>query len=114
LRTQARRERFAIAVVLVALALPLVRRRVPRNRWYGVRLPESFASDEAWFDINAYGGRCLMIFGAVVAVTAATGSQVSRAHWSTYNWSALGVIGGALMVLVVVVLRYARHRWPRR
>jgi hypothetical protein len=104
---------FAVAVALMALALPLVRRRVSRNRWYGVRLPESFASDEAWFDINAYGGRGLLMFGAVVAATAVVGSRISRAHWSLYNLSALAIIGGALALFVVAVLRYARRRWPR-
>ncbi len=31
------------------------------NHFYGVRFPQSFKSDEAWYEINAYGGKALLI-----------------------------------------------------
>jgi hypothetical protein len=43
--------------VSLGLSLPLVARRVKRNPLYGVRFHESFASDEAWFAINHFGGQ---------------------------------------------------------
>jgi len=42
-----------------ALSIPLVRGQVGRNPFYGARFPESFASDEAWYAINRFGGRRL-------------------------------------------------------
>ena len=44
------------------LSLPLVRGRVARNPLYGVRFPQSFASEDAWYAINRYGGRQLCLW----------------------------------------------------
>jgi hypothetical protein len=46
-------------LVSLALALPLIAKRVGRNALYGVRFRESFESDEAWFAINHFGGQRL-------------------------------------------------------
>ena len=46
----------------IALRLPLMNRKVKMNRWYGVRIPKSFQSEENWFKINEYGGRQLVIW----------------------------------------------------
>lgn len=51
----------AIALVLAGGSLPLILRKVPMNRVYGVRFPQSFRSQEAWYEINAYGGKALLI-----------------------------------------------------
>lgn len=103
---------FVAAAIVVLIAQPLIRRKVPRNRWYGVRIPASLASDEAWFDINAYGGRALLPLGGLLAVTASVGAFVPRAHWVTYNQVALVVIGAGLATFLFVVLRYAKRRRP--
>ncbi len=103
---------FVAAAIAVLVAQPLIRRKVPRNPWYGVRIPASLASDEAWFDLNAYGGRALRLFGVLLATTATAGLCVPRAHWVTYNLVALVVIGAGLATCVFVVLRYAKSRRP--
>src|SRR4051794_40975364 len=46
-------------LLCIGLAIPLVRGRVGRNAFYGVRFPQSFESDEAWFAINRFGGKRL-------------------------------------------------------
>lgn len=104
---------FVAAAIVVLLAQPLVRRKVPRNRWYGVRIPASLASDEACFDINAYGGRSLQLFGALLATMAAAGACVPRAHWVIYNLVALVVSGAGLATFLFVVRRDANGRRPR-
>lgn len=48
-------------ILIVALAIPLVRGRIRRNHFYGVRLSQSFQSDDAWFAINRFGGQRLII-----------------------------------------------------
>ncbi len=49
-------------LVIFGLSIPLVRGKIPRNSLYGVRLPQSFQSDEAWFAINRFGGRRLLVW----------------------------------------------------
>ncbi len=60
---------IACALMIIGVSIPLVKRKIKMNRWYGVRLKKSFESDENWYEINAYGGRQLIIWSlALIAV----------------------------------------------
>ena len=50
--------------LLMVAGLPLVFQLVPPNRWYGFRLPGAMVSPEAWYQINALGGK--MLIGSMV------------------------------------------------
>lgn len=102
---------FAALVAIVA-AVPLLGRRVKMNHWYGVRVPAAFVSEEAWLDINRYGGRLLLWWGMVIAATAAAGAFLEKKDWSTYNWTALVIIMGGLVFVVARILRYAQKHKP--
>jgi uncharacterized membrane protein len=56
-------------VGIILVCLPLLFDLVPRNPWYGVRVREAFASDEAWYAVNRLGGAALI--GACVVWIAA-------------------------------------------
>ena len=50
------------------LAIPLVLERIPRNKWFGFRLPSALASDAAWYAANTMlGGLILQASGIGVA-----------------------------------------------
>ena len=54
---------WSIAGLLcIVLAVPLVRGQVGRNALYGVRFPQSFQSDDAWFAINRFGGKRMIVW----------------------------------------------------
>ena len=53
------------AILLVLLAVPLWLRRVPPNRFYGVRTRATLADEERWYDVNAHSGRDLALAGAL-------------------------------------------------
>jgi uncharacterized membrane protein len=57
-------------LLLVALGWPLARRRVAPNRWYGLRVPATFADDRVWYEANAVAGRDMMLLGSVLGVAA--------------------------------------------
>lgn len=96
------------ALLAIVLAVPLMRRKVGMNMWYGVRIPASFASEKEWLRINEYGGRQLLLWGLVLAGTATVGMFVGREHWVTYNWVSLAVALGGLALAATRVLRFAR------
>lgn len=50
----------AIALLIIGLSIPLVRRKIKMNSLYGVRLTKSFVSDENWYAINHYGGKAMI------------------------------------------------------
>jgi hypothetical protein len=55
-------------LLCIALGIPLARGHVGRNALYGVRLPQSLQSDEAWFAINRFGGKRLIVWSLPLIV----------------------------------------------
>jgi uncharacterized membrane protein len=55
-----------VGFVIIGVSLPLVKRKIKRNHWYGIRIPEAFKSEERWLEINQYGGHLMIRLGVVV------------------------------------------------
>jgi uncharacterized membrane protein len=63
---------MAAAGLAVSLsAIPLIIGRVPRNRWYGFRLPSTLADDRVWYQANREMGWFLMGVGLLPCLLAA-------------------------------------------
>lgn len=99
---------LAVAALAVVSAVPLVGGWVRMNCWYGVRVPEAFASERRWLEINRYGGCLLLAWGAVLGAIAVAGAFVPRKHWKAYNWASLIFIAGGLLAAIAAIARYAR------
>lgn len=54
------------ALLAIALAVPLLRRRIGRNALYGIRFAKSFQSDQLWYDINEYGARRMILWSVLL------------------------------------------------
>ena len=88
----------ALGLALAALGWPMATRRVGPNRWYGVRLPATFADQQVWYDANAVAGRDMIVLGAVIVVVAVAlprltdvgdgpTSESAPAFWESAPWS---------------------------
>jgi SdpI/YfhL protein family len=53
----------AIGPVLILLSVPLMLRWVPRNRFYGLRIPSTLRNESVWYDVNALCARHLLLLG---------------------------------------------------
>ena len=49
-----------VAILIIGISIPLVKRKIPMNHFYGVRFKKSFESEENWYKINHYGGKQLI------------------------------------------------------
>jgi len=87
-------------VVLMAVALPLVRGRVPPNRFYGVRVPTTLANERAWYSANARVGRDFIVYGGTLVVTAIA-VPILFPKWPPPRFIHLGV--AELLTGVVVI-----------
>ena len=58
----------ATGPLLVVLGLPLVRRQVRPNVYYGVRTRDTLADEAVWYEVNAMGGRDLIVLGTLFVV----------------------------------------------
>jgi hypothetical protein len=54
---------LGLGVFIVLIAIPLARRRIPPNRWYGFRVAATLADREVWFATNAQAGRDMIYWG---------------------------------------------------
>ena len=96
------------ALLTTGLAIPLLRGKVKRNGWYGVRLSESLESEEAWLRINRYGAKRLILWSLPVLVLGIIGFFVP---FDERLWLSLVFGLAPLLVLgaVVETVRYARR-----
>jgi hypothetical protein len=53
---------IGFAVFCICLVMPLYLGKIGMNYWYGVRFSRSYESDEAWYKINKYGAKVMMIW----------------------------------------------------
>ena len=58
-----------VGLLCVALALPLIKGKVRMNRWYGVRVSQSYRSERHWYLINRYGGLRLVVWSIPIVVS---------------------------------------------
>jgi membrane-associated PAP2 superfamily phosphatase len=95
-------------LLFIALALPLILRKVARNRWYGVRIPQAFAAEANWYAINAVGGRWMAVAGGVLALV---GGGVLRFPPTTLGGLLVASLAPVPLVLftLIPVLRFARR-----
>jgi hypothetical protein len=101
-----------MGILSIATGLPLADRRIPRNRWYGVRIRETFGDEQIWYEVNALAGRDLTVLGVLLVLAALTLPAVLAPQ--TYVASiGLAFAAGAMLMLVRSV-RLARRLWRER
>lgn len=91
-----------IGLVTIAISIPLVLRKVPMNRLYGIRVPKAFKSDANWYDINAYGGKLFLAFGLFLVIFGIAVKDLAPPPTSI--WTAPFVVGPLLLVLPILAL----------
>ncbi len=99
----------AVGLLLFALGWPLATRRVRPNRWYGLRVPATFADERVWYEANAMTGRDLMALGLVLAIAALALPSVIGLHRATYIVVCAGILVIGSVALTVRGLRGANR-----
>jgi hypothetical protein len=101
-----------IGLLSIVIGLPLADRRIPPNRWYGVRVRATFADEHVWYEANAQAGRDLTGLGVLFVVLAIV--LADRLPPAQYvMWCGPVFVLGSLL-LVVRSLRLANRLWRER
>jgi uncharacterized membrane protein len=87
------------ALLLIVLAIPLRMRRVPPNRFYGVRTRATLADEATWYDVNARSGQDLLVAGVVFLLGIFIVDAVG-AHWAPE----LRTLTSAMILIVALVI----------
>jgi len=102
-----------IGLVLIILSIPLVARKVPMNRVYGVRIPKAFASERNWYDINEYGGKLLLGYGLLLCIFSLLAKDLAPPPPSL--WAAVCAAGPFLLIFpILLLIRSFARRLPDR
>jgi uncharacterized membrane protein len=89
--------------LLIVIAIPMIQRKVKPNWFYGVRLPRTINNPGLWYEINAYGGKCLLIAG-VVGLLVSVGAAFLDLDNANYVAIAGSGIGVALTVAAIAIM----------
>ncbi len=95
--------------LLVALAVPLLRDKIPPNGWYGFRVPSTLYNPDLWYKVNRYMARWLLLTGVVTVAGAVAFSRVPGLSVDRYAWLCLVVFAVPFVVGVVLSFRYLRR-----
>jgi uncharacterized membrane protein len=98
-----------LGILFFVLAWPLANRRVRPNRWYGLRVPATFADETVWYEANAVAGRDMMVFGAVATVISLVLPHITHLRAETYAVICAGLFGFGSLLLAIRGWRLANR-----
>jgi hypothetical protein len=98
-----------LGLLLAIVSIPLVLKKVPMNRAYGIRIKKAFASQDNWYAVNNYGGKLLLAFGVFLLAFGVIGQGVAPAP--TSPWAPVFLVAPLLVMVPVImlILAYARR-----
>jgi uncharacterized membrane protein len=97
-----------VGLLIVGLSVPLIRRRIRPNRWYGFRTPKTISSERIWYEANAYAGQMLLWAGVIFIAAAIVLYFVFRANFVGYNVACAVVASGAMLIAAWLSFRHLR------
>ena len=96
-------------LLLSAIAVPLIQRRIPPNPWYGFRVRQTLENREVWYAANAHAGVRLFWAGVAIIIASAALYVVPGLSEDVYAWGCTGVMAAALFVGLGSSWRYLQR-----
>lgn len=59
-----------VGALMAAISVPLIRRKVKPNPWYGFRVKATLEDSDVWYAVNEFAGKCLLVAGLAISVAA--------------------------------------------
>jgi len=100
---------LAVGGIMFATCLPLIKRKVPMNRFCGIRVRQAFKSKERWLDINAYGGRQFAMWSLPIIITGILGLLLPTHLVLIYIPIAIGVILLGALIPLIRTMRWIKE-----
>lgn len=98
----------ASGLLLAALLVPLIFRKVPPNYWYGFRVGATLEKEEVWYPANEYAGRRLCWVGVATVVAAVGLFLIPVNNVGVYASIVGGIVVVGLLVTLVQSILYLR------
>lgn len=98
---------FSAGLLISGISIPLIKRKVKPNSFYGFRIPKAFASKENWYKINEYGGRLFFYWGLFISATSLIFFLLPPDTAFGYTLSIILFPHLILILLFIMVFNYA-------
>ena len=95
-----------IGLLLSAISVPLILRRIGPNLIYGFRVKQTLEDPEVWYDVNAYAGKGLFVDGLITVIAAMVLALVPGISVDRYALSLMALVFLALGITLVSSFRY--------
>jgi uncharacterized membrane protein len=95
-------------VIIFLLSLPLICRKVPMNRFFGVRIRAAFESRQRWYDVNAFGGTELARWSLLIVCYGLAGLILDERRLAVYAYANLAVVLTAVLIPLINVMRWSK------
>jgi uncharacterized membrane protein len=93
-------------LLLAALSIPLMLRKIPPNPLYGFRISKTLNNPDVWYDANAFAATRLLIFSLVLVAAAVVIFLLPGVDEQFYSWSVLAIVVAGMAVVVFQSVRY--------
>ena len=98
----------ATGLLLVGLSVPLIRRKVGPNPWYGFRVRQTLADPAVWYPANAYAAKGLLCVGLATSTAAVLLYFVPGIDLTAYATAVTVVVLVGLATTLAFSFRYLR------
>ena len=95
-------------LLLAALAVPMIRRWIKPNLFYGFRVRQTLENPTVWYAANAYAGKRLLLVGISMALAALVLYFIPGLSLDGYALACLGVTATALIITLVQSFLYLK------
>jgi hypothetical protein len=97
-------------VLLSAISVPLMLRKIGPNPVYGFRVKQTLENPVVWYEVNAYAARRLLVDGLLIALAAVVLYAVPGIGIDRYALSVTAIAFLALGLTMIASVRYL-HRF---
>ena len=97
---------FIPGLLMIGLSVPLIRRMVAPNYWYGFRVRGTLEDPALWYEANAYSGKCFLSAGIAVIVGSVALYEVSALDGPTYAVACAVLSLGAVASAAILSFRF--------
>jgi hypothetical protein len=95
-----------IGLLLSAISVPLILRRIGPNLIYGFRVKQTLEDPEVWYGVNAYAGKGLFLDGLITVIAALVLALVPGISVDRYALSVMTLVFLGLGISLVASCRY--------
>lgn len=89
------------SLMMAALGIPMILRRVPPNPVYGLRVPATYADEAVWYEANAHSGRDLILLSVLLSVFALVLPRLPMSRETgVVSWCLVAAVGVIVLAMV--------------